>query len=145
MSEKKQKAKPVPHNRGDRSKSFEILDRIGTGHLRERNCSMFSSLHETQNYSLHRNFLPICLNPNSYHNRFSSPERQQKGCLGWIGRTRKGAVGDLDGRTFKKSISVCFAKCLPCNTSLTQSKERRPVNHCRCFKDVLKIMSQDNL
>ena len=92
MSEKKQKAKPVPHNRGDRSKSFEILDRIGTGHLRERNCSMFSSLHETQNYSVHRNFLPTCLNPNSYRNRFSSPERQQEECPGWMGKTGKGAV-----------------------------------------------------
>ena len=39
MSEKKQKAKPVPHNKGDRSKSFDILVRIDTGHLRERTCS----------------------------------------------------------------------------------------------------------
>jgi len=50
------------------------------------------------------------------------------------GEDREGRGGDLDGRTPKKSISVCIARCLPCNTSLTQSKERRPVNYCRCFK-----------
>ena len=141
MSEKKQKAKPVPHNKGDRSKSFDILVRIDTGHLRERTCSNFlfarnAELHTSSEVLAHM-FKPkysaqSLFVPRSTASRQTSEARRDRKACGLFQRSKNS----------QSRISICFARRLPCNTPLIGKGHSQPQSLPSAWKRLSQTRAQ---
>ena len=100
--------------------------------------------HETQNYSLHRKFLPICLNPNTHHNRFSCPVRQPAGKQAKLGETGRPVAGFSDEKTNKAEDSDLFCEASTLQYSVDRKRAQTALEASFSLqKDFLKLVPKD--